>query len=324
MSSSAEFGFLHYNATGASNHDILPPIFGDERIEGLNVYQRFLFENSADETGNMLAFSPIEQMRIEEAKSFVEGVTGLAVTCAFEKYDSLPEEGILGLYNPHYHKIKVEQVESSGAYGDEIAFISVLVHEIMHSTGNATRQIIGIQEGSAYRISHIEPHQTSEVTSSQECESFFEEGLAEEIASRWRVQFDPNLQGRERQILGVQNKDGLPVRMYRSSRPIDEMTTGDWVHTSQPATCAFGIQLLSEYTGVDLIDLLLQARTPETRNYAVQAIKETVDSVELGLYDILIAAEYQTTDFDDGLALIEAAIANNAIERHRQEPLNEN
>ena len=68
--------------------------------------------------------------------------------------------------------------------------------------------------------------------------------------------------------------------------------------------------------GVDLIDLLIQARKPETQLEAANKIKQTVNSVETGLYEILTSAEYTIDDFQDCLEIIKQAIANHAHDQH--------
>ena len=304
--------YIHYDATGVDRWTPLLPSADALRAQGFGKYVHHLTHSYAIAPGSPLEVNDSDERLAAEAAAFIEQTTGLEVSCGLGKYTRLQEERN-GVYDSSLHAVAVREYSTGTQYGDTVALGSVLVHEMMHSTAVDTAKVLDIETAGAHGIYTLQPHHVTEITPSFDDDHFFEEGLAEEIASRWRMQFDTELRERDRDLLGYGEHSPLPVRMYMPVAPID-MTTRDGERGVQyPAFCSFGIQLLSEYTGVDLIDLLIQARKPETQASASERLRQTVDSVEPGLYDILTSAHYSVEDFEDCLKIIKIAIANHAL-----------
>lgn len=308
--------YQHFDITGETDRwkTVQPSSFG-VAIFKLLAYERFLGDEYQIAPGEPVEITPEEQVLIADASDFVEQITGIPVTSPLQKYTEL-RNGMVGAYDVSLHRVAVYKQSVGSEFGDTISFGSLLVHELTHSTSVDTAKVLDIQNGEGHCIYTLFPHHITEVTPSFHSDHFFEEGLAEEIASRWRVQFDHNLHDRDRDLLATRERAAVPVRMYSPPVTIDETKHDNERGIRYPAYCSFGIQLLSEYTGVDLIDLLIQARKPETQLEAANKIKRTVNSVEPGLYEILTSAEYTVDDFQDCLEIIKQAIANHAHDQH--------
>jgi len=314
MNTSLAERYAHYDIGTASEWQSLQPSDAAKCAESLGKYASHLADAYTIAPGDQLEFSEDETKLISQAKAFVEQATGLPVTCDVAKFTELYDNRD-GVYDSSLHQIAVYKHATGTEYGDDISFGGLLVHEFTHSTSVYAAKILDLEKSGRHGIYTLQPHHVSEVTPSFCNDNFFEEGLAEEIASRWREQFDPRLQGRDRDLFASRGLSPIPVRMYHPSAPIDETTHDLQRGYNYPAYCAFGIQLLSEYTGVDLIDLLVQARHPKSQTQASRLLKETVESVEPGLYDVLTAADYTIQDFEDCVAIIKQAIANHAHEQ---------
>ena len=304
--------FEFYYTSEAGKWQALRP--GDIATRALILaeYQKYLETGYRPVDGELIETTEKEFRLVEEAKAFIEKYTGLAVDCNVTKVTKLLEKDCNGAYDRLLHTVFVIENKTGTDYGDEIELGSLLVHELMHSTSVNTSKIIGIFYENKHKITPLQSHHEVDITPSLWCEHFFEEGLAEEISSRWREQFDPALRQRDRELLSLVKLPEVPVRMYNTNSTIDHNTSDKQRRLNYSSLCAFGIQLLSEYTGVDIIDLLIQARKPETQIEANRRLKETVDSVEPGLYDVLTSAEYTSNDFNDCIVIIKQAIANHA------------
>ena len=316
MSTALAEKYLHFDITDAEKWQHVPESPIGNRAISLWKYEKYLRYYYKVAPGEVLEFTAEEEELIANATDYIEQTTGLAVGCNVTKYTSL-RNNFDGVYDLSLHQVSVRRYAAANRFADTISFGSLLVHELMHSTMADAAKLLDIQNGDDHTINSLRPHHITEITPSFNSDNFFEEGLAEEIASRWRVRFDPNLQERERDLLSsFGGRAALPVRMYNSTVTIDETSTDIERGYKYASFCSFGIQLLSEYTGVDLIELLIQARKKETQNEAAKKIKDTVESVEPGLYDVLTGADYSVEDFEDCLEIIKQAISNHAQEQN--------
>ncbi|MGB4762115.1 MAG: hypothetical protein WBP12_02020 [Candidatus Saccharimonas sp.] len=303
--------YEHFNADAMDAWDILVPSGQEIKSRNLGKYAKFLANDYKIAPGKQLDFSDRQLQLIDEAREFVEKTIGLPVTSEVALFTQLYGDKN-GAYDSPMHHVAAKHNLVGSEYGDDIAFGSLMVHEFLHSTGIFTARVLDIQVGKTHGIYTLQPHHVATITPSFTNDNFFEEGLAEEIASRWRLQFDPTLQGRDRELLANHGGPVVPVRMYIPAHPINETVSDTQRGMQYPAHCAFGIQILSEYTSVDLIDLLLQARHPEKQVKASSMLKQVVNSVEPDLYDVLTSAMYTVDDFVDCVDIIKQAIANHA------------
>lgn len=263
-------------------------------------------------SGEKLPLSEREIQAIADAREFVESVVGIPAQCVVNKYATL-EDGMSGLYDSMLDEIGFITPDTGALYGDAIALGSLLVHELAHSTGRDTTRFIDLEDETGHSLIAAKSHDTAEVTASYDTDNFFEEALAEEIASRWRMQFDERLVNRERELISRSGRPALPLRMFSPAYPIDSTSCDIERGCMYSSYCSFGVKLLSEYTGVDIFQLLIDSRYPDKQVEACSKLKITVDSVEPGLFDILTGAEYSLEDFIDGFEIIKQAIANHAI-----------
>lgn len=303
--------YVHYNAKDASPWQVLAASSIGEQVIGLQKLESYLKDGYSVAPGEVVEASFEEEQLAADVAAFIEKETGLKVTCSLGKYTQLHDQKN-GAYNTILHHTAVHKHIVGSDYGDTIAFGSLLAHEFAHSTLINTAKILDLQDEENHLIRTLHAHHITDITPSFTNENFFEEGFAEEIASRWRQQFDPALLERNRELLSYEGSQAIPVRMYSPAAPINETTTDMERGYTYPAFCSFGIQLLSEYTGVDLIDLLIQARKPKTQLEASRRLKEVVDWVEPDLYELLTIAQYSQDDFEDCLRIIKDAIANHA------------
>lgn len=301
--------YRYYDTTGVEQWSPLSPVAPEETARRLGQYTRYLSSRFTLAPTEPLEASDNDERLARQAVAFIERTTGLTVTCGLRKYERL-NGNHSGIYHPGLHAVAVSSCEHVTTYGNEIEFGSLLVHEMMHSTAVDTSVVLDINNDGERGIYTLMPHQIAEITPGFDDDHFFEEGLAEEIASRWRVEYDATLKGRDTELLAYGTHAPLPLRMYSPIRPIDQTTKDTERILQYPAFCSYGIQLLSDHTGVDIIDLLIQARKPETQVSASKALKNTVDAVEPGLYDILCGAGYTQADFEDCLVIIKTAIAH--------------
>ncbi len=104
----------------------------------------------------------------------------------------------------------------------------------------------------------------------------------------------------------------MPIKYSSPSHGLDEHGSLG-VSTVHSAYAAYGIELLSDHSGVDLYELMKQARQPDTEVTAKREIIKTINSIQPGLYEKLRNLQYYgaTGEFIEGLHLIKAAIAGN-------------
>lgn len=194
---------------------------------------------------------------------------------------------------------------------------SQLIHEIAHESSNVRRMFVfsevepnGVRKNNiswtigmtTMRLTHESQIQTS---------NFFEEAFAETVASRWREMAIPGYGENRTTLLMTCFGVELPVKYHSPNRDLIDhgpITT----HTGYPAIAAYGIELISEFTGVDIFELMKQARQPATEATAKREIIMTINSVQPGLYRQLRDLKYDcdSGDFEHGLNIIKAAISN--------------
>ena len=302
MNMSIRERYVHYDVSESKKWDALKPSDVGTRALNLLAYEQYLKNDYSPTSGEKIEMTSQEEELVDEAKEYVESTTGLSVTCQVDMFNELNKDRN-GVYDPSTHQVLVRRPNVGSEYGDKIALGSTLVHELMHSTARNLLQIIDLQDNEKHDIVTLFPHHLSKITPAFNSESYLEEALVEEVASRWRMEFDVTLKGRKRELLALRDGPEVPIRMFMPARPIDLTIEDSERGLQYAAYCSFGIQLLSEYTGVDIVDVLIKTRQPDTQEAASYLLKNTIDSVEPGLYDILTSSNYSRQDFIDCLTL---------------------
>lgn len=305
-----------YDIAGKGKWEVLTPRPFRERVMALFALEAHLNKGRpvTEDFSVHPDFTDQERELIFEAKDFVEHVTGRVVNCTVDKVDS-PNEG---QYLASLHTIYMPPDVSGSSYGMKSRYGSTLVHEMVHSVTIDVSSIITLEPSSGMVSTvRIGPFDTNEVTPAYAPEDFFFEALAEFISGQWREHCDENLRNRERELMKVSDSVSLPARFLEADVPVYVADSNTTMMTSLPGFAAFGVQLMSEYTGTDLVGLMIKALDPMMANDAVQQLRHEVDSIEPGLFSVLASAEYTDEDFTDCLEIIKQAIANQAHEQHR-------
>lgn len=281
----------------------------------LGQYLQHLDETYTVAPGERQQFSTYEELAIASMRQFVEAEMGIPVTCEVEKYTQL-RGSATGVYDVPLHVVAVREVPAETDYGKSIRLGSVLAHEFAHSTAQACTTTVGFSTVTMHATGYVLPHHTVELTPDFRQDHFFEEGLSEEIASRWRIAFDSRLRGRERHLMKNGDHPRIPARLFWSSVPIDEAPADHKFTYGTSAYATFGLQILRDYTGTDIVQLLIDARHPERQESAKARLVETVDSVQPGLYTALTGVGDSMQEYIRGLNLIKQAVADHAHEQH--------
>lgn len=216
-----------------------------------------------------------------------------------------------------------------------MANVSNLVHEMMHHTGIDTRRVVALvntdsktgSETISYGIKSglrpIDMRGHDYMNNRNATGIFLEEACAEEAASRWRESVEP-VRGRRdvRHKLVQWGKPDLPWRYLMTQYSLGTESTnadiGMYVNSGS-AYCAEAIRQISEYTGVDIFNLMLKSRHPETELSAKRQMVQTIEGVERGLYQKLRNLGYSQKEFIEGYDIVRAAIRRNMIRRDMRE-----
>lgn len=308
MNVDAYKNYAHYDAQGAPKYHVLTPSDIGTRAAKFAEYAEYVNNEHEIASGEELQPSPEQLATIESARKFVEVLTGIRITCNVRLFTDLGKP-CLALYDSHTDEIAVLDTLPSMYAHNQYSFGRLLVHEMMHATAGGNIAMLDIETREGRQLHHLPPHQVeTDITLGVSGEHFFEEALAEQAAGRWQEYINPAISYQDRNLKPNDLGIPLPVRTY--------VTLESNQSYVRAAYATFGVQLLSEYLGVNLFRLLLDARQPETRERASHEIKGLVDSVEPGLYDVLMSAEYTQKDFTDCLEIIKQAIATHAHDRH--------
>lgn len=301
--------YIHFDVSAAPRWQELEPSCPDVAYAAQEKYRRYLETGYQPFSGEELPMSNEELEMLDGARSFVASETGIYPNCPVRRFSVL-ERNLDGVYDTEAKEIGFVRYESGTTYGDQIRLGSILVHELTHGTvAQSQTTVLDLQDNELHTIYRPYPHEICRVTPGYRADSFFEEALGEEVARRWREEFDPLLKDRDDELLGVDGLPPMPVAMYTPAYPIDQTTFDFERGYVYSAFCTYGVRLLSERTGVDLMELLIAARHAEKQRSAAQKLKFVVDSVEPGLCEILMSADDSLRDSTDALAIVKQAIA---------------
>lgn len=308
--------YNHYDASGVGRWEPIAPSDDSLRVPMLLGLYKHLYPNGPEDDEQQLSpeFTEDERAVILAAKKFVEEQTGLVVDCKISKV-STPSK-TMGKYSHAKHAIQIRGDTSTNDYQRAISYGSTHVHEMVHSVGAQVMEVATLAKpGEPVDIIRISPFDIYGVTPAYESENFFYEALAEEAASRWRERCDELLLGKRRHLAHL-GRISLPVRLYEGDTSLYQADERNKMLVSLPGLAAFGVQMLSEYSGTDLYQLMIQSLHPGSSRQAVAELRIVIDGIEPGLYDVLTAARYTGEDYLDCLEIIRHAIANHAHEQH--------
>lgn len=193
---------------------------------------------------------------------------------------------------------------------------SQLIHEMAHESSRVRRMFIFSEtdpdDNRAHGICLTMGMMAMDLTrgSRNVTGNFFEEAFAEIVASRWREATIPGYQDNEAVLFKTYCGVELPVKYHSPDRELIEhgpVTT----NAGYAAIAAYGVELISDFIGVDIFELMKLARQPATETAAKREIVKIINSVQPGLYKQLRDLKYDDDlgEFEQGLAAIKTAIS---------------
>lgn len=287
-----------------------PPIW-----EQLGRYEatRKYFVNSFDERHQAdIEQDEVFRSYLQEAKDYVLGELGYA---SLSPVYFRPRNGKnMAEYWMDEDAIYATPPQNANDYLRRTMITSQLIHEMAHESSRVRRMFIFSETDSddnrTHNIYSTIGMKAMNLTheSQDETGNFFEEAFAETVASRWREATIPGYQENKalfKTSYGVE----LPVKYHSPNRELIEH--GPVVtNAGYAAIAAYGVELVSDFTGVDIFELMKLARQPATETTAKREIIKTINSVQPGLYKQLRDLKYDDDlgEFEQGLEAIKTAI----------------
>lgn len=268
-----------------------------------------------------------------EARVFVAELTGAPVIAPVFWIPNDKSEGFVGvshILTGAISAVDVRRIPGTEMVSSHYAWMantSNLVHEMMHHTGLQTRKIIGILDDATKRIDIAAKSGVSCLRIRHDANAprvypnglFFEEACAEEAAAKWREYVEPvrsQCDERHTYPLDAHSYPALPWRYLQTSQALGEESENDDIVSygfSASAYCSEAMRLISDFTGMDIFDLMLKARNPENEVWAKRQIIQTIEGVQPGLYKKLRDLEYGIDSFIEGYMEVRSAIGARAI-----------
>lgn len=276
-----------------------------------------------------------QRAAFHEARRFVEQLTNIDLSWVKLKQIAAKSSETLGAYSPIDRTVRLclheeEDAESSleNEYINEL--IATLVHELMHATaqGNArlltlahegAKSSIHLVDGVAsvdLRIPSLQMDRDSDGGDKINVNSFIEEAFAEEGAARWRKEAIEEVRqngDKTSRLLGRDDLPPIPYRYIDAYEPYRAKLIH--YHIADAAYPAMSIRALSDYTGVDLFQLILESRDPSKNASSRRALARTVESVQKGLYKILRDTPDTSESMDFSSREVFAAIAADRLRK---------
>lgn len=181
-----------------------------------------------------------------------------------------------------------ERIIETDMYQHPLQLAKTLVHEFSHTA--MPREYIGIQADSTVKSGRIHGRCGFNVLSTQEWEgSFFEEGFAEYMASRYTRMTTGDMRP-----IGINGTP--PVRLPDYLIPPDtEMLSGQDGYAME--LLAYGAEKMNIMSSELFADLLLDTRRSATQGAALRTFAQVVESIEPGLYPMLRRLQYDKTNW---------------------------
>lgn len=278
---------------------------------------------------------PEEQAMYMQARDFVESEVGYDLSDVKASNTHLTEgNGMQAGYSQvsdsiqFFGGIDYDANHDEAEYQKELA-MEVIVHELMHATGGGNLRMVNIKaKRSPRNVASIAGHTSLDMRHASLEEfaydydknirlgDYFEEGFAEEGATRWREHVLGKLEG-----LIQFSRDDIPDLPRRYvTLPDDYGIDGGKVARGVPAYAAAGLYILSAYTKVDIYELIKEGRDPSRAADAKRAVISAIESVKKGLYVTLREAKYSDAGFTEAyIAVIDAV--NEAIDQKQKQQL---
>ena len=302
MNARLDANFRHYNIEGVPKHCIVEPSQLGVRATALLRYLNYLEGYAQKQSGTPVEMTPLQHSITEQARQFVAGLTGIYPDCAVQGFTG-GNATYSGIYSPELHTVDIRLPYGMTKQKMRLTFGGVIVHEFMHSTGVDTVGLVALEDPRRILYCEQPPHDTRAITPGFKGDSFFEEGFSEEGASRWRAEVAGLPAGSEQQFLQQPNSPALPIRMFTYDGNVLDGTQYNLANYNS-GYAAFGIQILSEYTGVDIAQLLIDARYPDKNAEAVSLLQSTINGIRPELFESLMGVEYTYDGFTGALATI--------------------
>lgn len=289
-------------------------------VEWINWQKEAIKRNDTDTSREMQEYFVEAKVFIEQLTGYDLSTVGLAASDggSYTMYFSAIDNKIrttIDVTLPEYLGFTAEQKRQ--------IFTADLVHELMHATGNNNLKCLGVQdaEGCVYatetsglhsvdmRAPIVQAYIETGGTDSPLVGHFFEEAAAEEAASRWREANVKNVIENGTVVYqpdGETNSPKLPPRFVYCLSINQDTEKGYFMANS--AYPAAGLYAISNYTGVDIFQLILDSRNPEKEAAARRKIVQAIESVQVGLYPKLRDIIYTQESFSQGYEMILSAI----------------
>lgn len=270
--------------------------------------------------------TPELQNYFSVAKQFVEQLTGYDLS-AVKLYGALSPDPNYSMYYSLYDQAVHSNLDTTTSelqkYDEELrtrVLTTMLVHELVHATGIGSQTYITIESPDELlyltasggmtltdmRKASVKTFVENEGLVPLKVGTFFEEAAAEEAASLWREANVPNAKETADEIFDFGRHSGLPTL---PSRFID-VPVGEYnnVRLTISAYTAAGIYAISNFTNIDIFQLMVESRNPDHAAVAKRKIIQAVESIQPGLYPTLRDTPYDKDAFTDSYELIIAAI----------------
>ena len=190
------------------------------------------------------------------------------------------QAGAAGEYSVYEDRIYVAPPIDVNEFHYKTIMTSLLIHEIAHESASVQRMYIfseTLKESEKSNIIRVAigmavmgMHANTQIRHGD----FFEEAFAETVAARWRSASISGYSDNADSLLPTADGEYLPIKYSSPSHGLDEHGSLG-VSTVHSAYAAYGIELLSDHSGVDLYELMKQARQPDTEVTAKREIIKT-------------------------------------------------
>ncbi|HET8884136.1 MAG TPA: hypothetical protein VFM68_01555 [Candidatus Saccharimonadales bacterium] len=303
----------------ANNEKMIRPLSSESEHLARLAFANHFNESIDDIYPDILDTTPERRAMEVAARDFVKQTIGVQPTGNVYWQDATRATPYQGLSGTHDSLYRANYIKVYNHPHDDLKYMfemSTLVHELAHSTADDGDTIAAFStknnDGSNDLAinNHLGMHVIKLEKNDQQLTTkmngqFFEEAFAEETAARWREQFSPFIANTPHGRWSNGTKK-LPLRFfdynYTSEGPAYAPVDNN---SSYPA---HALSLLSEKAGVDLYDLMCQARQPEHKAEAKRTFIRAINSVDDGLYQKLRNLQYTEEDFLAGLDIVQDVI----------------
>lgn len=260
---------------------------------------------------------PLDAEQIQKtAEDFILRTIGIKVEAPITWQENLGR--LDAHYNPQENSVALIDLGYVTEFMRYMQLTSVAVHEKAHETSFSTRKALTVRLPSgtgSYEhfirtgIGSVKTKITQEngEVSLMEQGQFFEEAFAEETATRWR---EEAISG-HKELGGMQWQTSwgvhLPRRYHNYSHDVSHHGAVQ-SNANLPALAAYGLDLLSKYSGTDFYEIIVESRYPQNELSSKRHFIQSINAIEPGLYQKLRSVPYTEEGFKQGLKIIQEVV----------------